>query len=412
MPDRLKSICFRCRVNKWIVDYKGGCAANVSSISICLSCEQSEKIDKLERYVRERDSKIKALEDLVSKLGKKVDNLGETKADDNCESRCSRRAVNDILAVKESNFKNNTQYCMQAREIEAKVDELREVVIENRDNIVESGRDIVEIRQEIVSLKRGNDFQAVKGKKSAKACTVKSDKGIPLTNRFAVLSEEETYLIGDSLIREQTEHFGNKNKRRRTVKSFPGCKIRKVTEEVGKLHPQSGNSCIIAHAGSNDLFSRGTKEGNSEAIVKDFEVMVDKVAEKTSKGLVVGILPRRYANYCTLSKAIGINNRTKKYCDARRVGFLDLWDNFMGKWHYFKKDGIHLNEVGHRKLGEILNQECERLIKLDEDSVKAISEKFLSQFQDVLKSRAAPQVLDRSESENLEGSFLGFTKEN
>ena len=118
---------------------------------------------------------------------------------------------------------------------------------------------------------------------------MKSGKGI------VVLSEEETYLIGDSLVREQTEYFANKNKQRRTVRSFPGCKVGKVTEEVGKLEPQSGNSCIIARVGSNDLFSRSTKEGESEAIFKDLETMVNRVADKTTRGIVVGILPRHYA---------------------------------------------------------------------------------------------------------------------
>ena len=224
-----------------------------------------------------------------------------------------------------------------------RVEELRGVVMENRDNIVESGRSIVEIRQEIVAIKNGHDFQQVRSKKSAKKTPVKNDKGIVLTNRFAVLSEEETYLIGDSIVREQTENFANKNKQRRKVRSFPGCKVKKVTEEVTKLKPHSGNICIIAHAGSNDLFLRGNREGYSEPIVKDLEKMVTTVAQKTTKGIVMGILPRLRASYCTLSKALGINERTKKYCEAKKVVFIDLWDTFMGKYHYFKKDGIHLN---------------------------------------------------------------------
>ena len=415
MPEKLKSVCFRCQVSKWIVDFRGGCAANISAVSVCLSCEQSEKIEKLEMSLRVKDGKIRALEDMLSKLAKKVDNLIKTKKA--CESKDSGHTVNNVPTVNEDSPKVSTQCSMQMQGAEVGVDGLRGAVLENIDNIVESGRDIVEIRRDIVEIRqeiasiKGDDFQKVIGKKSARGSPVKKDKGILLTNRFAVLSEEESYLIGDSLVREQTENFANHNKRRRTVRSFPGCRVRRVTEEVRKLQPQSSNSCIITHAGSNDLFSRATKDRYSEPIVKDLETMVNAVAEKTTKGVVLGILPRRYANYYTLSKAIGINARIKKYCGVRKVEFLDLWDSFIGKWHYFRKDGIHLNEAGHKKLGEILNKECERLMSIDKNSVKASSDKSSSQDQDVSGS-GAPQVLNESDSESLEFSFIGFPKEN
>ena len=198
------------------------------------------------------------------------------------------------------------------------VDELRKIVKENRDNIVESGRDIVEIRQEIRSIKEGKEFVQVKGKKPPARSAVKGN-GIVLTNRYAALSEEDTSLIGDSVIREQTNNFANKNKQRRVVRSFPGCKVVKVTEEVRKLKPKNRKSCIIAHAGSNDLFLRSSRDGNSEPIVKDLKTLVDAVAEKTDKGIVMSILPRRYASYHTLSKALGINERIKKYCEVKKV---------------------------------------------------------------------------------------------
>ena len=181
-----------------------------------------------------------------------------------------------------------------------------------------------------------------------------------------------------------------------------------MTDEVRKLKPKNRKSCIIAHAGSNDLFSRSSRDGNSEPIVKDLKAMVNAVAEKTNKGIIVGILPRRYTSYCTLSKALGINERIRKHCDTLKVEFLDLWNVFMTKWHLFKKDGIHLNEAGHRKLGEILNRECKKLANLDSCS----SEESSSQVQEVLEGQAPPLVLDDSSTESLEGSFIGFPKEN
>ena len=104
------------------------------------------------------------------------------------------------------------------------------------------------------------------------------------------------------------------------MKFFPGCRVRKVIEEVKRLSPKNGNSCIIAHVGSNDLFLRSTRAANSEPIVKDLKTLVNEVSEKTTKGIVVSI-----------------NERIKKYCEAKKVEFLDLWSSFMGKWHFFKK---------------------------------------------------------------------------
>ena len=412
MPDKMKSVCFKCRINKWIVDYRGGCAENVSSKSICLSCEQSEKIEKLEKSVRERDCKIKALAKLVDNLAKKVDGLGGGIIADKCENGNSGRIDENVFTVNKGTIRVDAQCQLQPQEMDIGDDELRKIVMENRDNIVESGRDIVEIRQEIASIKEGKEFVQVKGKRPPTRSAVNKGNGIVLTNRYAVLSEEDTSLIGDSVIREQTNNFANKNKQRRIVRSFPGCRVIKVSDEVRKLQPKNRKSCIIAHAGSNDLFLRGTRDGNSEPIVKDLKSLVNAVAEKTDKGIVMGILPRRYASYHTLSKALGINERIKKYCEVKKVEFLDVWNVFMAKWHFFKKDGIHLNEAGHRKLGEILNRECERLTSLDRCSEEASSESSSSQVQDVPEGGALPLILDESSIESLEGSFIGFPKEN
>ena len=105
--------------------------------------------------------------------------------------------------------------------------------------------------------------------------------------------------------------------------------------------------------------------GNSEPIVKDMKRLVNKVSEKTNTGIVVGMLPRSYVSHFALSKAIAINERMKKYCDQKKVEFIDLWGMFVGKRHLFRKDGMHLSEAGQRKFGEILNKECKKVMRSD-----------------------------------------------
>ena len=79
-------------------------------------------------------------------------------------------------------------------------EELKVAVMENRDIIVESGRGMVEIRKEIASIKNRKVIDKVKGKNLPTKYTVQTGNGVVLTNRFAILSEEDTYLVGDSLI--------------------------------------------------------------------------------------------------------------------------------------------------------------------------------------------------------------------
>ena len=392
---KLKSPCFRCHVNKWIVDFKEGCAANISSTSVCLACEQAEKIRKLEKAMQERDAEIKKMKDVISKLQQKMEEV------DRADREGDQVNAREEGAGCSINGKHSTSFCKQSQNLGEKVKELSDIVKENRDTIVESGREIVEIRQEIAAVKSNSEFQVVSGRKAAKRFRDADWKGVALANRFSVLSQEETYLIGDSMVRGQTENFANLNKNKRKVKPFPGCRVNKVTEEVEKLKVQSKNSCIITHVGSNDLYLRGNKVGNSEPIVNDMKNLVNKLSEKTNKGIVVGMLPRSYVSHFALSKAIAINERIKKYCDQKKVEFIDLWGLFVGKRHLFRRDGIHLSDAGQRKFGEILNRECEKVMRSDRIGTEGSSE-----------DSPLPQSQDREENENLEFSFLGFTQEN
>ena len=113
------------------------------------------------------------------------------------------------------------------------------------------------------------------------------------------------------------------------------------------------------------------------------------------------MLPRSYVSHFALSKAIAINERMKKYCDQKKVEFIDLWGMFVGKRHLFRKDGIHLSEAGQRKFGEILNKECKKVMRSDRIGTRVSSEVLpVSRSQGI------------EENENLEYSFLGFTQEN
>ena len=347
MPGTKKKECCKCKNNKWPEDFKEGRFLPITPMSVCLTCEQAEiiqaqekEIDMLKKKGQERDNRLKILEEKLFNIEKAILQEGEEQ---------SKRGTNrNEMPMKES------------------VKELRKIVKENIEEIVETGRQVVEIREQMSSLQDTGRFQKAKGTKAKR--TVRNEHAIPLTNRFEILEDEtdkaeiETYVIGDSIVREQTNYFAAKNKQRK-IQSYPGCRAEKVTDEIKALKVKSRKTCIIANAGNNNLFLRGNEVGKTEPLMTDLGSLVDSLLAKTDGGLVIGLMPRMYASYFAMSKAIGINERIGRYCRDMKVEFYDVWNDFVGKWQYFKSDGIHLNEAGHIKLQDILEREYERVKK-------------------------------------------------
>ena len=75
---KMKSVCFKCNINKWIVDYKEGCASMVSRTSVCLFCEQAEKIEKLQKSLKEKNVEIHKMKDQLIKLEAKVEEMNKS----------------------------------------------------------------------------------------------------------------------------------------------------------------------------------------------------------------------------------------------------------------------------------------------------------------------------------------------
>ena len=377
MEEKLKSVCSKCNINKWAVDYREGCYDKLSSRSVCLSCEQAaliemqgKEIERLKAREQERDDKIRKLEDLVRKLVKPVfREEGDS-------------AGNKVTEIDNSGDNFETKVAV----VENRTEELSEIIQENRNYIVEQGTEIVEMRKEIASIKEEENFHVVRGKRSSTKTSGK-EHSVALVNRFAVLADEaddmkvESYVIGDSIVREQNNHFAWKNNKKK-VRSHPGCKVKKIIEEVKMLKLQDKNTCVITSVGGNDLFLRNNKVGNSEPLVKDLENLIESVAEKTDKGIVVGLMPRCNISHYAMSKAIGINNRMEKYCQEKKVEFLDVWSIFEGKWRYFRKDGIHLSELGSIKLGELLGHANNKIQRIARSSPK-MPEPVPAQVQEI-----------------------------
>ena len=210
MVEKLKSVCSKCNIKKWAVDYREGCYDKLSSRSVCVSCEQAaliemqgKEIERLKAREQQRDDKIRKLEDLVRKLVKPV-----------------FREEGDSAGNKVTEIDNSgDNFETKVAEVENRTEELSKIIQENKNYIVDTGADIVEMRKEIASIKEEENFHVVRGKRSSTKTSGK-EHSVALVNRFAVLADEaddmkvESYVIGDSIVREQNNHCAWKNKKK------------------------------------------------------------------------------------------------------------------------------------------------------------------------------------------------------
>lgn len=398
-----KSICFKCKVNKWIVDYKEACASKISTTSVCLMCEHTTKTEKLERAVQEKDVMLKRMTTVVEKLGKRVEALER------------ERMQNNVIDLGNSSGEGSCEPDIaNGSSVRKTVGIIENAVRENMDNIADNGRAIVELRNDMVKVMREPGFQRANGRKVVKHSKKEKENKIELSNRYtALLQEEETNLIGDSMVKDQGDHFINKNKQRRKLKSFPGAKVKKVTEEVKRLEERNSRY-VIVHAGSNDLYLKNKQISHSEAVVEELETLTDCLSVKTKRGIMIGLLPRMHSNHFELSKVIGVNERMKKYCQQKGVEFLDIWNVFIGKRHFFKNDGIHLSTLGNIKLGEILSKKCESFSSGRGSAPKQTFPLGQERTEDEIENieNTETSEIENAETSEIENagtsSFLGF----
>ena len=174
MVDKLKHVCPECKTNKWIIDYKEGCFADLTRHSICLFCKQGKEIEKLKKENLELKNKVQEIYSLLE------------------ETRKTSKEINDEVV---GNGKD--------------IHEIR-TQLANKGQI---GNERIEYREE----KKEEQFVKATGRRVAPKKPRPQPKVETATkNRFSLLSEkeEDTILIGDSMVKDQGEYFGLKNQKK------------------------------------------------------------------------------------------------------------------------------------------------------------------------------------------------------
>ena len=148
-------------------------------------------------------------------------------------------------------------------------------------------------------------------------------------------------IVGDSIVRK-TDRVLNKGDD--VVVCLPGTKIEAITERVENIMGSGKGGSVLVHVGTNNIEMEGTT-----AIVRKYSNLVRTLKQmRVDQVILSGILPvigrrgHRYQNF----QGMAINMLVEKLCREEEVGFVDLWESFVGTADMYMKDRLHLNGKG------------------------------------------------------------------
>ena len=151
--------------------------------------------------------------------------------------------------------------------------------------------------------------------------------------------------MGDSIGRKTDTRL---SKGKDVVVCLPGARIKHVTERIEKITGRGKGGTIMVHVGTNNV-----EKEETTAIVDKYMNLLNMTKEaRVGQIIQSGILPvfgntiDGYRN----SKRMAINGMMKRLCREEDMGYVDLWDSFVGKEDMFVRDGLHLSGKGQQFL--------------------------------------------------------------
>ena len=159
-----------------------------------------------------------------------------------------------------------------------------------------------------------------------------------------------TIYVGDSIVRKTDRSL---SKGKDVVVCLPGARIEHVTERVKKIMERGNGGSIVVHVGTNNADKEGTT-----AILEKYRDLLKKTKQaRVGQIIISGILPvfgnkiQGYRN----SKRMAVNGMVERLCKEEDVGYMDLWDSFVGNEDMYVRDGRHLSGKGAAVFAEGLS---------------------------------------------------------
>ena len=126
-----------------------------------------------------------------------------------------------------------------------------------------------------------------------------------------------------------------------------------MIERVEQIMGRGNGGSILIHIGTNNTDKEGTT-----AIVEKYRSLLKKTKQaRVGQIILSGILPvfgnriRGFRN----SKRMAVNGMVRRLCKEEEVGYVDLWDSFVGKEEMYARDGLHLSGRGASVFAEGLS---------------------------------------------------------
>ena len=98
--------------------------------------------------------------------------------------------------------------------------------------------------------------------------------------------------------------------------------------------------------------------GYYSAIVEKYRKLLKKTKQaRLGQIILSGILPvcgNRIQGYRN-SKRMAVNGMVERLCKEEEVGYVDMWDSFVGNEELYFRDGLHLSGKGAAVLAEGLS---------------------------------------------------------
>ena len=167
------------------------------------------------------------------------------------------------------------------------------------------------------------------------------------------IKRNTTIYVGDSITRKTDSRL---SKGEDVVVCLPGTRIEHVTERVEKIMGRGNRGSIIVilvHVGTNNTDKEGTT-----AMVEKYRKLLKKTKQaRLGQIILSGILPvcgNRIQGYRN-SKRMAVNGMVERLCKEEDVGYVDMWDSFVGSEEPYFRDGLHLSGKGAAVLAEGLS---------------------------------------------------------
>ena len=155
----------------------------------------------------------------------------------------------------------------------------------------------------------------------------------------------ERMYMGDSILRK-TDKTSNKGED--VVVCLPGARIEHVTERIEYTLGHGHGGSTLVQIGTNNADREGTTR-----IVQRYRQLVGKLKKTRVEQIFLSVMGGMGAT-CRNFKRMAINALVEQMFEDEGVGFLDLWEYFVGKEDMYVRDGLHLSGKGAAVFSENL----------------------------------------------------------